>query len=68
MYKICYQAFAPQSLAYFNDYNDCKKALDILKEKYPDAKIWMHSVTPVCFDEFMDKTGGLIDRYENSIT
>ena len=35
------------------------------KEKYPDAKIWMEPVVPVnSFEEFMDKTNGVIESYE----
>lgn len=65
MHKLCYWAFNAQTLAYFNNYADCKKAADLLKEKYPTAKIWMETITPICFDEFIDKTGGKISKYES---
>jgi len=49
----------------FSNYSDCKKACDFYKEKYPDAKIWMEPVVPVnSFEEFMDKTNGVIESYE----
>jgi len=68
MYKIEYWAHSPQVLAYFDNYQDCNKAFILLREKYPDSKIWMKKVeTITCFEEFIDKTNGRIEAYEESL-
>jgi hypothetical protein len=65
MYVIEYQWSSPTPLAYFNDYGVAKKCFDKLKERYPDALIYLNTITPIThFGEFMDKTGGVIREYE----
>ena len=65
MYNLYYWEWSPMLCMTFSNYSDCKKACDFYKEKYPDAKIWMEPVVPVnSFEEFMDKTNGVIESYE----
>lgn len=66
MYNLFYWAYSAQLFYSFDKYDDCKKSLEVLKEKYPDAKIWMQKSTTVCFEEFMDKTQGRIGDYERN--
>ena len=67
MYNLFYWAFSAQLMFTFSKYEDCKKAETILRNRYPDAKIWMESVMSInSFQEFMDKTDGKIRDYENS--
>lgn len=64
MYKINYWCYTAKILAFFDDYEECKKSLEVLQKKYPDAKIWMDKVETIsCFNEFMDRTNGLISDY-----
>ena len=51
-------------LANFENYEDAKKAYDIVCKEYPDAQIYLNPVVPIGFAEFMDKFDGKIPSYE----
>jgi len=68
MYRLCYWAWSEQVLCYFDKYADCKKALEILKVKYPNSKIWMNKITTIgSIEEFYDMFNGEIPAYERHL-
>lgn len=64
-YQLCYCYYGNyNTIAFFDNYQDGKRAKELLEKEYPDSKIVYSPVVPMCFDAFMDETGGKIEAYE----
>ena len=56
MYNLFYWKYSPQLMCTFSNYEDCKKALEKLKETHPDSQIWYESVSTInSYEEWKDK-------------
>jgi hypothetical protein len=65
MFNLFYFERGARLMCTFTHYSDCKKALDMLREKYSDAQIWYEKVeTMDSFPEWFDKYYGKIEYYE----
>lgn len=65
MYEIYYWAYSPRFLCGFDVREDAEKALNDLKRKYPESRIWMSEGRPLkSYDEWKDRMGVCIPAYE----
>lgn len=66
MWKISYTWSGLRSLAYFDNYDEAQKLYNYLWDKYNSkGNIVCGKVETTTFNEFIDKTGGVIREYEN---
>lgn len=66
MYNLFYWKWDAKLMCTFDKYEDCKKALDTLKAKYPQADIWMKKVETISsFQEWSDKFDQKIEDYKD---
>ena len=64
MYNLFYWVYDAKLMCTFDNYADCKKALQTLEKKYPKAKIWIQRVIPISsFEEWEDKFNSSIQEY-----
>ena len=56
MYNLYYWKYTSKLMCTFLNYDDCKMALEILKKKHPNAKIWYEPVISInSYKEWCDK-------------